>query len=303
MKNKYLLILLVCSALSFGQQKISFEASEGFKLGSINTQNDWEVTEGKNGFIQNQVISDEKSNDGIYSFKNAYESSFNDQWFPIFGATKVFDNPIDHSYFTISYDIFVTEQDKSDFEFMIFSINADEEYVPVAGVGIENRGYIYFTKDTDYDFEYAKVNWVANTWVNIKIEVTKTDVKYYVNNVLDFTVNNFSNLDVHGFYMLHNNYGADAYYDNIQISTNSLSINDPKLSSVKLYPNPTKGIVNFDGMELNNFSKVEVFDLNGRKISENKVDNIDLSKFSNGTYLIKATTVEGKSITKKVIKN
>jgi len=50
-------------------------------------------------------------------------------------------------------------------------IDSNEEYVPVAGVGIENRGFIYLIKNTDYGFDYAVTEWAPNQWVNIKLKL------------------------------------------------------------------------------------------------------------------------------------
>lgn len=302
MKTKYIWIFLGSISWAFGQQKISFEASEGFTLGTIHNQNNWEVTEGQNGFIQNQVISNEKASEGTYAFKNAYEKEFGSQWMPILGATKTFDSPMDYSNFTLSYDVYVTEKQKSDFELMLFSINANDEYVPVAGVGIENRGYIYLTKDVNYGFEYANTNWTPNTWINVKIEVTQEAVKYYINNVLEYTVSNFTLLNIHGFYMLHNNYGGDAYYDNILLNTKTLSTDEHLKPAITLYPNPTKGKIKIEGLEINPFSSVEIFDSNGKKISESNVKNLSLEGYPNEGYWIRILSKNGTSLTKKIIK-
>src|SRR5690606_26319056 len=73
MKNLYLLAAaLFCSTIS-AQNKISFETSEGYQLGSINGQNSWQITDdGDGNFVENQLVSAEKFTSGIYSFKNGY---------------------------------------------------------------------------------------------------------------------------------------------------------------------------------------------------------------------------------------
>ena len=79
MKKFYFLSLALASSLVLSQQIISFEADEGFEIGSINNQNGWSVTEGNDGFIENQIITDETASDGSFSFMNGHEPDFNEQ--------------------------------------------------------------------------------------------------------------------------------------------------------------------------------------------------------------------------------
>ncbi len=302
MNKLYILAASLLSSLTFAQQTISFEASEGFTLGTIHEQNGWEVTEGSDGFVTNQVITDETASEGTFSFKNANEPSFGDQFFPIFGAVKTFDTPADFNNFTISYDVKANIKLGADFEFTLYAIDAEEEFVPVAGIGIENRGFIYMIKDINYGFEYAATEWVLNEWTNIKIEVTATDIKYYVNNNLQGTFPNTTSLNILGFNMLHNNYGGDAFYDNFQITTGSLSTSDFAKQNLALYPNPATNAVSINSES--DITNVEIFTLNGQKVLEsNQPSNIDISVLSKGMYLLKATDDSGNINTSKLLKN
>lgn len=304
MKKIYVLLLtIVSAATSFAQQTISFEASEGYALGNLNEQNGWEVTEGSDGFISNQVISDEKASEGSFSFKNAFEPTFDSQWFPIFGGSKTFEAPADYAYFTISYDVLATAKQGSDFEFVLFAIDQNEEFVPVAGVGIENRGMIYLIKDTDYDFDYAEAEWTANQWVNVKIEVTTDVIKYYINNVLQQTIPNFTQLNIVGCNMLHNNYGADAYYDNFVITTENLATTTFDKSDFSVYPNPVMSELSIKLPANTTITKAVIYNLAGQQVLQsNQAQNIDVSALPSGAYFLKATTTNGGSFTKKIIK-
>lgn len=302
MNKLYILAASLLSSLTFAQQTISFEASEGFTLGTIHEQNGWEVTEGSDGFVTNQIITDETASEGTFSFKNANEPSFGDQFFPIFGAVKTFDTPADFNNFTISYDVKANMKLGADFEFTLYAIDAEEEFVPVAGIGIENRGFIYMIKDINYGFEYAATEWVLNEWTNIKIEVTATDIKYYVNNNLQGTFPNTTSLDILGFNMLHNNYGGDAFYDNFQITTSPLSTSDFAKQNLTLYPNPATNSISINSEA--EIKAVEIYTLNGQKVLETATtSNIDISKLSSGIYLVKATDISGNTNTSKLLKN
>ena len=306
MKAKFTILLSAFSALTFAQETISFEASEGFNIGTLHNQNGWEVTEGPDGVLEKQIISDEQASDGDFSFKNAFEDGYDFQWLPIFGAAYTFENPFDYYYFTISYDIMPTEQQGSDFEFTLFAVNEEEDFTPVAGVGVENRGYFYFITDEDYGFEYSENDptWEPNEWVNIKIEVTEESINYYVNDNLEKSIPNFSQLNVFGFNILHNNYGGDAYYDNIVISTEEAGLEDMNMSDIKVYPNPAKNMVTVSSVNPQDIKSVDIYNLIGQKVIEQiNTENIDISELSAGTYIIKITTSDDKTISRKVVKN
>lgn len=296
--------MAISSSLVFAQQSISFESTEGYAVGTIHGQNGWEVTEGSDGLIQNQVITNEHASNGTFSFKNAYEPSFNEQWFPIFGAVKTFDTPLDHTNLTVSYDVKASAKNGADFEFVLYSIDANDEFTPVAGVGIENRGYIYTIKNAYYGFDYATAEWTPNVWVNIKIEISATEIKYYVDNVLQNTVANFTGLDVLGFNMLHNNYGNDAYYDNFVITSSNLGVNPFEKVSVNTYPNPAKDVISIAVPDDVQITQVTVYNITGQQVlTTNQTQNINVSQLASGTYLLKATSVNGTTLTKKIIKN
>ncbi len=305
MKNIITLLLLLISFIAFSQEQISFEEEEGYILGNLHQQNDWEVTEDQEGeIISNQIVTDEKASDGIYAFKNGHEDDFDFQFMPIFGAAKMFENPIDFTEgFTLSYDILVTDQMGSDFEFTLFAINEYEEWMPVAGVGIENRGYIYLIKDESYDFDYADAEWEANEWISIKIEVDEENINYYVNEELQKTISNFSQLDIYGFNMLHNNYGYDAYYDNIQFESGVLNAPKYAKEEIKIHPNPAEDFISLQLPSETEIENISIYNIIGQKlISTTSTENIQVSNLTPGAYFIKITDTNTQKITKKMIK-
>jgi len=104
---------------------------------------------------------------------------------------------------------------------------------------------------------------------------------------------------------------ANIYFDfNPPVVTNTvtttviedLSINDNNMNEIKIYPNPTKGLLNV----LTNGSNIEeiaIINLQGMVLKNVHFKNeIDVSSLSIGIYFIQLS-VEGKTITKKFIKN
>lgn len=302
-----MLLLLFLAGITNAQETISFEASEGYTLGSLNTQNGWEVTDNNEGnFLENQVVTDEQSSDGEYAFKNAFEPDFDFQWLPIFGAAKTFDTPKTHEDFVITYDVMVTETNGADFEFTLFGIDANDDFVPVAGIAMEYRGLIYTIDDEYYTAYYIdNAEWTPNTWLSIKIEVTATELKYYLNDVLAHTRSNFTNVDIVGFNMLHNNFGGSAYYDNFTIETGALGLKDiVDTTKLRIYPNPVEDELHIEGLDLEQISNLTIYNLRGQKLMESHAaEKLNLNTLSKGVYLLNVETQDNKTHTQKLIKN
>ena len=304
MKNIYYSIcLLMAHSFTNAQQNFSFETSEGYTLGTINNQNGWEVTEGRDGFLTNQIITNERASEGIYSFKNGYQSEYNPQWTAIFGGSKAFETPYSYNEFTISYDVYVTQRNGADFDFNLYGINDNEEYVPIVGIGMENRGYIYIVKNTDYEFEYADAgeNWPINQWNNVKVEVNSTEIKYYLNNNLIHTTPNYSQVEIIGLTLLHNNYGGNAYYDNFKINETSMNTSEVVNGNVSLYPNPVQN--NSFVSTTDQIQTIEIYNVLGQlEASSNNLKEINTNNLKAGNYIAKIIFKDGKTLTRKFIK-
>lgn len=308
MKKIYTLLFIASTTITQAQQTYSFETSEGYVLGNLNQQNNWEVSQAGDGkIVNNQIVTNELASDGTNSFKNGNQADYKEQWFPIMGASKAFDTPIDYKKFTITFDAYVTKRNGADFEFTLYTVNTEtDEFYPVAGFGMENRGYLYITKDINYGFDYADdaKDWPINKWNNFKIEVSENEIKYYLNSKLVYTGNNFTKANINGFTMLHNNYGGDAYYDNFKITTEDLAINTVNQKELKIYPNPIKDYLAVDASFQNQIVSIEIINTLGQVIlKENNVTNkIDTDKLQAGVYVTKIILKDGKVINRKIIK-
>jgi Secretion system C-terminal sorting domain/Right handed beta helix region len=80
----------------------------------------------------------------------------------------------------------------------------------------------------------------------------------------------------------------------------TLGIVENEINTFKIYPNPTSNFITIDSEFPIN--KIEVFNINGQKVSENAKNKIDLSELNSGIYLIKFE-IDGKNYFKKIIKN
>lgn len=71
--------------------------------------------------------------------------------------------------------------------------------------------------------------------------------------------------------------------------------------NVSIYPNPTHGLVNIEAN--GNVSKVEVYDINGRKVAiYDNTTIIDLSNMASGTYTMRIHTQLGTTIKRVILK-
>jgi hypothetical protein len=104
---------------------------------------------------------------------------------------------------------------------------------------------------------------------------------------------------------------ALSYEEVIEISShnfdcNTLAINEPgNHRNIKLYPNPTEGMLTIESKEMPGNWTVKVFDALGKLVQTGKLENkngtIDLMELHPGMYFLKMETEEG-TITKKIIK-
>lgn len=93
--------------------------------------------------------------------------------------------------------------------------------------------------------------------------------------------------------------------DNIEITTEELSVEEPEASQFSIYPNPASAYVNVAFKESFNQAEVTVFDMNGRKVikesfEENKEQQINTSGLNSGIYFMEFN-IDGKNTTEKLI--
>ena len=305
MKNLYFLAAaLFCSTIS-AQNQISFETSEGYELGSIKGQNSWQITEDADGnFVENQVVSAEKFSAGIYSFKNGYTDAYGGQMFPIIGAQKSFDQPLDYNDTTISFDVLVTETDGSIFEMAAYGISADEEYYPVFDLAFDYSGTLHVITSIDYDMEDTGISWQPNQWYKVTVKVSANEIKYFIDGTLIYTTPNFTQINLLGMNFLHDNYGGDAYIDNIKINETNMAVNNVKKGNIAVYPNPVKSSLNFNLPHGEAVSVIRIHNIAGQTVIDRKLSTpaINLEPLKAGAYIITVTTNKGTSYSSKFIK-
>ncbi|WP_017498563.1 T9SS type A sorting domain-containing protein [Flavobacterium sp. WG21] len=143
----------------------------------------------------------------------------------------------------------------------------------------------YFISEIDKD-KYSRKGWIFNRVLNTIENISVLD------NIRDAIV-----------------YNGDIYYaKGRKLWKYSNNLSTPLIesrSSLVFYPNPTTDFVNLQTENNNEFENAQIFDLNGKLVSDETdftTDKIDVSKLNPGTYILKAK-VNGVIVSKKIIKN
>jgi hypothetical protein len=100
--------------------------------------------------------------------------------------------------------------------------------------------------------------------------------------------------------ILHTNYGL-IYKPGINVSS-SLNVDENLFTENKIsvYPNPANDIIYFSNKTI---TSIEIFDINGRKVLNSETNSVSVKTLSKGIYIVRGTTSENISVSKKLIKN
>ncbi|UOU97387.1 T9SS type A sorting domain-containing protein [Chryseobacterium daecheongense] len=306
MRKLYLLTLSLLSVLSFAQQLISFESSEGYTAGNINGQQSWVTT--SNGatppaYIANQVITGELAVGGTNSLKITKESAYGSQSSPVMGAFYTPSAPLTYNNFTLSYDVRITDQSASSSDFVFRTVNTAGTGNIVTYINFSYNGKILIVNAGSTTLVDTTHTWAPNTWYRLKMVSTATDIKYYLNNTLIFTGQPYTQNNISRIDFVHDNYLGSAYIDRIAINNEAvLAVKDTKVekATISLYPNPASDILNVRTDA--KIKEISVVDLAGKNVNVRMNDNsIDVRHLPIGTYLISVETNEG-TVTEKFIK-
>ncbi|MFD2434045.1 T9SS type A sorting domain-containing protein [Mesonia maritima] len=84
--------------------------------------------------------------------------------------------------------------------------------------------------------------------------------------------------------------------------TNSLGVSDMTENHFTLYPNPVQDILHVE-IPLGNIQKTSLFSITGQRLKtwKGKTD-VNLSQFAPGSYFVKITAQDGKTVVKQVVK-
>ncbi|PZU83167.1 MAG: hypothetical protein DI529_13070 [Chryseobacterium sp.] len=297
--KKTLLSFLATALLSvsnFGQQKISFETSEGYNLGTVVGQKEWTVKT-DNVPNNNFKVVTGKASDGNNSVEVTSTNNYTENF------TFLFKKIPEYNRLSVSADVKLEKLDSSDYYMLSLYYNNNGNYSWAGGFNFMYSGKLY--ADSDVNF-LDLGSWVPDKWYNLRIEidhVTEKNVKYYLDNQLVHTsalgpkVVRANDLNFE-----FDNDGSGFIVDNIIIKDmDQLSVSDINKTQINIFPNPTSDFINIKSDE--KIKSIKLYNASGSlvKTENNEFSRINVSNLPKGNYVISIETDSGIE-TKKIIK-
>lgn len=298
--KKILLFLstaLFLSNVSQAQNSISFEASEGYNLGSIENQNGWILYDPSEGetYTPEVVISDNRATHGNRSFRITSQNILD-----YVGGLNLM-NPVQEN-FSISMDVYIestfTGLDNGS-EILLDLV--DENLVSLAqfNFGFDNTIY---GGSNGWLSEIEGLTYENDRWYQIRYDVDfdAQVFRLYLNDTFIYeeafeTGTQLAGLDFYMFDM-----GTSLNVDNIQIlPLADLGTVETKKSMISIYPNPVTDVIQIKTDET--LLSAEIFDLTGRQIKSTTSSSVAVQDLQPGTYVIKIKTNQNTT-SKKFIK-
>ena len=292
--KKITLFFITFLAFQFGnaQQTISFEASEGYTAGDINGQQGWvTIGDGTGGLGTNQIISTEDATEGTSSLKIVQETAFPGQANPIVGAFYNYSVPVSGTAAIFSADINMSQQDANSSDFIVGLVSiADGQF----------RTYIRFTFDGNIValvddgtgtviLDDTNVDWVANTWYNVKIDVAGSSLNFSIDDTVIYSGIPATSGDIDQVRFAHDNFEGFAYVDNFRTNDEPTAGVDEFASNVFTHSyNKQSDVLTINSSELA-FNNIQLYNLLGQEVLNNRLsqtsENINLSQLQDGIYM------------------
>jgi hypothetical protein len=286
------------SVSGFGQQKISFESSEGYNLGTVAGQKEWTIKT-DNVPNNNFKVVTGKASDGNNSVEVTSTNNYTENFSFLFKKIP------EYNRLSVSADVKMEKLNSSDYYMLSLYYNNNGNYSWAGGFNFMYSGKLY--ADSDVNFKDLG-SWIPEKWYNLRIEidhVTEKNVKYYLDNQLVHT----SALGVkvvraNDLNFEFDNDGSGFIVDNIIIKDmDQLSVTDLSKTQINIFPNPTSDFINIKSDEM--IKSIKIYDITGSLIkiekTSDKTSKIDISSFLKGIYIISIETKSGIE-TKKIIK-
>jgi len=298
-KTLFSLAIALSSVSFFGQQqKISFEAAEGYNLGTVIGQKEWTVKTDNVPNSSFKVVTG-KSTDGNNSVEVTSTNAYTEN------MTYLFKKIPEYNRLSVSADVKLEKLDSSEYYMLSLYYNNNGTYSWAGGFNFLISGNFY--ADNDLNFQ-ALGTWIPGKWYNLKIEidhVTEKNIKYYLDNQL-VHISPLSSkvIRANDLNFEFDNDGSGFIVDNIIIKDmDYLAVSDVAKNEINVFPNPTSDFINIKSNEI--IKSIKLYDIKGSLIktenSSDKTLKLDISSLPKGNYLISIESESGIE-TKKIIK-
>ncbi len=296
-KNLFSLAIALLSLPLFGQQqKISFETSEGYNLGTVIGQKEWTVKTDNVPNSSFKVVAG-SATDGNNSVQVTSTNNYTGS------MTYLFKKIPEYNRLSVSADVKLEKLDSSEYYMLSLYYNNNGTYSWAGGFNFLISGNFY--ADNDLNFQ-ALGKWIPGKWYNLKIEidhVTEKNIKYYLDNQLVHTSALSSKIvRANDLNFEFDNDGSGFIVDNIIVKDmDYMSVSEINKTQIDIFPNPASDFINIKSDE--KIKSVKLYSASGSlvKTENNEFSRIDVSNLPKGNYLISIETDSGTE-TKKIIK-
>ncbi|WP_312556405.1 T9SS type A sorting domain-containing protein [Empedobacter brevis] len=295
MKKNLLFVLFTFLNLSANAQDkvISFETSEGYSLGNMIGQQDWNFTQR----LTNVNIINYDASQGINS---VYVSSNDSGYWGNLNLKLPRSKKI-----MLSVDVKIDPQLQpmtgSEYDLLTVYNNVNNSNLYLSGFFFNSSGKTYIGSNKNY-INYTK--WEPNVWYNLKAEFDFENqiIDLFFNNKFVITVSIPKDIrwaDLVKFEF--NNTYTGFKFDNLKITDlKQLELNEYNNTETSIYPNPTTDYININSSEKNN--TIKITDLTGKVIFNGiNTNKINVTHLTKGVYIIHVKTNKEEFI-QKIIK-
>lgn len=281
-------------SISAQQQKISFETSEGYNLGTVVGQKEWMVK--TDIATSNFKVINGNPTDGANSVQVTSNGNYTEN------LSYLFKKIPEYNRLSVSADVKLESLDSSDYYMLSLYYINNGVYSWAGGFNFDYQAGIY--ADSDEAIKYIQ-DWEAGKWYKLRIEidhVNEKNVKYYLDNQLVSTsVLSSKIVRTNELNFEFDNYNSGFIVDNIIIKDlDQLAVNDINKTQITIFPNPSSDFINIKSD--NDIKSIKIYDIKGSLIKSDNTSKIDISAFPKGNYIISIETKAGIE-TKKFIKN
>lgn len=295
------------------QTIFSFETTEAntgasYTAGAIDAQNNWSLS--GDTPTENAVVSTEWASDGTQSLKlitsNNYFDTDNPNEYGVY--SPLLSSVITASAYEISQDVSTDLISETGSNFNLYSLNYDTTTNKVSIVSViyfnyDGTIYAYNPNGTD---DIAIGTFDANTKYTVTTRFNADgNLDYYLNGEFLASVTSYNNLPVNLLSYTIDDWDSSYFVDNIAYNT-TLDVKTAVASSLEVYPNPAKDVVNVSNSNNTAINAVQVTDINGRVVKTAKYEGtvsaqVNIADLASGVYMMSISSDNGTT-TKKIVK-
>lgn len=281
MKKITLLIAAFVFAMGAYAQEdltISFEEDEGYSMGPIAGQANWDVTEGYDDIA---MLTQTRSTDGerslaIKSSPEGGEEGFDGN---IVGPIWIFDAPIDEGQVSISYDVYIPEE---------FATEGYLDFIPFIDTDIRVQAQAGQIGNADTGFGPAEVgDW---TTVEFNYDLDEAEASITINDQEGLPIDAFGELEALAWFTTGE---IEFNIDNIQIVYGELGVEDFENTSFTHFTQNGQLFLE----SASQIQDVAIYNLLGQQVVNDNLNatsgSIDLGSLNTGIYMAQVN-VDGK---------